>query len=253
VYAELAVLAPAVVAAPVFGRLPNVVVLITSGSIVALLVLGGRRNLQQVVVVAAYALPCLLGVPWPVHCVTAAVAWYSWRIFGNRWSNRPHHPMLGSVVTIRRGGLAVLCGFACGGVAILLDWRRIVDLGLVLPVMQPAPAVALLGVVAIAAVNSIAEELFWREVLLDLTGGAVLRVDILVFQAVSFGLAHWNGVPSGFVGAVASGLFSILLVAARIRWGFSAAVLVHFAADLVIFSVIAQFAHYGSSGIFLTQ
>ncbi len=250
-YVELAVLTPVVVAVPILGDAPNVIFLIVGGSAVALLALRGRRSLQKVAVVTAYALPCLLGAPWPVHCITAALAWCSWRIFGEGWSPRLRCPAIGSV-RVGRGALTLLCGLVCGGVAILLDWVRIVEVGLVLPLAKPGPIVVVLAVAAIAAVNSIAEELFWRQVLLDLgDGGAPVRFDILVFQAVSFGLAHWNGVPGGVVGVVASGFFSILLVIVRVRWSLGLAVVAHFAADLVIFSVIAVFAHYGNSGIFL--
>ncbi len=59
-------------------------------------------------------------------------------------------------------------------------------------------------------------------------------------QSVSFGIAHWDGIPSGAVGVVLAGIYGILMGLLRIYFGIMTSIACHAIADLFIFAVIAR-------------
>jgi membrane protease YdiL (CAAX protease family) len=67
---------------------------------------------------------------------------------------------------------------------------------------------------------------------------------VTVTQAVSFGVAHWSGIPFGTVGVVAAALFSAILTLIKRGWGLLPTALVHLVADIVIFGTVLAFAIY---------
>jgi len=71
-----------------------------------------------------------------------------------------------------------------------------------------------------------------------------LRGPLFASQALSFGVAHYAGIPSGWLGMTLAGLFSVLMLLLRRRWGFGAALLAHFGADLVILGAVFTLATY---------
>jgi uncharacterized protein len=87
----------------------------------------------------------------------------------------------------------------------------------------------------LAAVNSLAEELFWRySVAMPLLTASRTWTAVLG-QGLGFGLMHVDGFPSGWLGVVATAAFGmaamLLVLKARSLWP---AVLAHMLADLTI-------------------
>jgi membrane protease YdiL (CAAX protease family) len=93
----------------------------------------------------------------------------------------------------------------------------------------------------LAVVNAASEELLWRVVLVAEDRSPVLFT--LCVQALSFGVAHWDGIPFGWVGVVFTGIFSAVLYWSR-RWGLAFALIAHFLADAVIVISVLRFAVY---------
>ena len=57
-------------------------------------------------------------------------------------------------------------------------------------------------------------------------------------QVVSFGLAHWHGLPGGWAGCLLTGVASAVFFWIHRRWGIVASVLAHVVADVVIFAAV---------------
>jgi membrane protease YdiL (CAAX protease family) len=108
-----------------------------------------------------------------------------------------------------------------------------VDLAAALPYVA-------IGAVA-ALLNAFWEEAVFRAAPLSMLQRAVGPGMGVVLLAVWFGLGHYyGGVPSGPMGLVATGLVAVLLGRAMIETrGFAWPVALHFAIDLVIFTLIA--------------
>ena len=67
---------------------------------------------------------------------------------------------------------------------------------IVFDVVRPSALVMVAGVAVLAVANSVGEELLWRGALAH--EGRVLPVAAqYCLQVVSFGLAHWHGLPGG--------------------------------------------------------
>ncbi|MES2171002.1 MAG: CPBP family intramembrane glutamic endopeptidase [Actinomycetota bacterium] len=129
-----------------------------------------------------------------------------------------------------------MAGLAAGAIAVLIASNKLIGEPIVLQVQKPALEFMVVAVLGLSALNAVAEELLWRVVLfseLDTRLGFVVAS-----QAISFGAAHWAGIPYGWSGVILAGIFSVALVLIKSRWGLSATLLAHFGADLVIFSVI---------------
>lgn len=137
--------------------------------------------------------------------------------------------------------LWVACIAVASGLA-LVAWVKLVKPDLY-SIAGMIPAVSPIGLVGAALtfsiLNALLEEVIWRGILLQWLA-QVLRPGIaILIQALSFGIAHWNGVPSGLSGVVLATGYGILLGMLALRTdGLLAAVLAHVAADLVIFSLL---------------
>ncbi|BCJ73660.1 hypothetical protein CS0771_32040 [Catellatospora sp. IY07-71] len=96
-------------------------------------------------------------------------------------------------------------------------------------------AVIAAGVIGFSVVNAVAEEFLYRGVLqTELTTLAGAATAIIV-QAVAFGVAHWGGFPSGWMGVGMSAAYGLLLGVIRHRTGGILAVFaVHILADTTI-------------------
>ncbi len=91
-----------------------------------------------------------------------------------------------------------------------------------------------------SVVNAILEEFIWRGLLLRWFRTFASPAVAVVAQAASFGAAHYQGFPSGFVGAGLAGVYGILLGALALRaGGLLAPIIAHIAADAVIFAWLA--------------
>lgn len=207
------------------------------GTLLALVV-GSPR---YATVLVAYAIPCLVAAPWPVHCYAAAAAWMitsnEWRTLREGWRE-----------TLKPGVLAtlVVVGSAAGLAVIILEHERIVA-GLVMPVSPPSLPALVVAIPVVAVVNALGEELVWRGILADRSRG-LSRGWRMTLQVVSFGVAHIHGIPAGAAGVIASGGFSALVYRIRHRHGFSSALVVHVVTDLAVFWFVARHALFAWSG-----
>lgn len=94
---------------------------------------------------------------------------------------------------------------------------------------------ALLGVVAFALVNPIWEELLFRGVLLEDLSHTWSPAAAVAGQAVVFGLAHWSGFPSGWIGMTMAAVWGAALGVIRLRTGgIVLPYLVHVTANIAI-------------------
>lgn len=148
---------------------------------------------------------------------------------------------------VRPSGLAIVAaiGALAGLVVVWMDYDRLhsgeLTFHLPLPPTWALYALAL----GIAIVNGIGEELLWRGVIGSLLAGAPLFIQFAV-QAVTFGIAHWYGIPNGPVGVVAASLYSIVVFQVWRRHGLLASTILHIATDTVVFVVVVRHASYVS-------
>lgn len=209
------------------------------------------RSRSRAAILSAYVAPALFGAWWPTHCLSAAAMW--WFVARRSGSGRSSaRKPLGVGRTPRRivGPVSlgpVALGVTAGAVTVLLDRERIVGGGFVFDLLPPPVPTLTAIVVGFSVVNAVGEELLWREVLERTLAIGTTRARYAV-QAVTFGVAHWNGIPSGVLGVLASGLFSAVVYRVRERNGLSGAIVVHVATDLVIFGAVARYAVFAWAG-----
>jgi uncharacterized protein len=99
------------------------------------------------------------------------------------------------------------------------------------------------GAVLFACANAAAEELFYRGIFMEALVGTVAVVPALVLQAVSYGLQHTQGFPSGPLGVTLATVYGLVLGVIRLKAnGLLAPWLAHVVADLTIIALIAWYA-----------
>jgi hypothetical protein len=203
----------------------------------------GHFGSTWAVLVLAPLLP-LLGVPWPAAAITASLA----ATILNRRQLAPDAivrrmvplPPLRRRVDFRIQSVATV-GAIFGAAGWFIANARFTRDPFVME--RPAPSAFLIGtcMVVLAVLNAAGEELLWRHHLHDLAVKAGLPiVAIIVSFSCSFGIAHLHGVPSGFMGILGAGFFSMSLTLLRTQYGFMAATLTHFIVDIAVFSAIAR-------------
>lgn len=92
-----------------------------------------------------------------------------------------------------------------------------------------------------SVVNAILEELVFRGVLWEAVAREWNAAVALGATAVLFGLGHWQGYPSGPLGATMAGVYGVAL--GLLRWwagGLGLAVACHVCADATIFSLLVS-------------
>lgn len=87
--------------------------------------------------------------------------------------------------------------------------------------------------------NSLSEELIFR---FGIVGGLLNdypKILILLLSALSFGIPHYLGWPSGFIGVIMSSLLGYILCKSTIEtYGLAIAWSIHFLQDVIIFTAI---------------
>jgi membrane protease YdiL (CAAX protease family) len=87
--------------------------------------------------------------------------------------------------------------------------------------------------------NAVGEECVFRGMLLDALRTSMSSTTAVVVQAMAFGLIHFRGFPSGWVGVALAAVYGLMLGALRLRaGGMLAPVLTHVFADLTIMGII---------------
>jgi uncharacterized protein len=93
----------------------------------------------------------------------------------------------------------------------------------------------LAGLVAFAVLNSIGEELLFRGIFLSELAAASSATLAVVATGIAFAIAHVNGFPSGWFGALMAGVYGLALGVLRVRSrGMLAPFLAHVGADITI-------------------
>jgi membrane protease YdiL (CAAX protease family) len=97
----------------------------------------------------------------------------------------------------------------------------------------------IVGIGGFALVNPIWEETLFRGVVLtELARTWGVRAAVIV-QAVVFGMAHWAGIPSGWLGMVMAGCWGLVLGIIRVR---SRGILIPYVVHVCVDAVIAALA-----------
>lgn len=100
------------------------------------------------------------------------------------------------------------------------------------------PALVAAGLL-FAVVNAVLEEAVWRGILMQWLCPWTGPAGAVLIQAVSFGFAHWNGIPSGWSGVLLAGGYGLILGRLVLRSGtLLPAILAHVAADIAIFAML---------------
>jgi membrane protease YdiL (CAAX protease family) len=176
------------------------------------------------------------GAPWPVPALVT--------VFVTRLAGLHHLPVTARP-SRRTVGLAVVVTVVAGLLITPMAIRITSAHPITIRSERPSFATIALIVILLSVVNAVAEELLWRG-LVD-RASSVSRMGIpltLVVQAVSFGLAHNHGVPSGAVGMCSAAAFGMALTAVRRLGGIRLATVAHVVVDVVIFSIAAHNAVY---------
>jgi membrane protease YdiL (CAAX protease family) len=97
------------------------------------------------------------------------------------------------------------------------------------------------GIIAFAALNAAFEEIIWRGVVMDALEAAVGRGWCAwLLQGIGFGVWHYAGFPSGWVGVGLATIFALMMGMLRMRGrGMLAPWIAHVFADVTIFILVA--------------
>jgi membrane protease YdiL (CAAX protease family) len=126
-------------------------------------------------------------------------------------------------------------------IAALLLWVAVLRPPLVDNVRLPPAPLWLIaaGAVGWSMLNAVGEECVFRGMLLDALRTSMSSTTAVVVQAMAFGLIHFRGFPSGWVGVALAAVYGLMLGALRLRaGGMLAPVLTHVFADLTIMGII---------------
>lgn len=190
--------------------------------------------------VGAYCLP-VIGDAWPAplavllaaHGLTLA-AFPGARRSASFWRRG----------AIDRRTVSWMLAFSSAAAIALVLWRftAAVDLGRY-RVFVPASAPTWLvfaGILPYAALNAAFEEYVWRGVLWEAIERATDTRLALALTALSFGLAHYRGFPSGLVGVGLATIYGTMMGLVRRRsCGLLAPWIAHIVADVVIYTMVA--------------
>jgi hypothetical protein len=160
----------------------------------------------------------------PLRPLRRTVGWLRvGRLSGSVWA------LVGA--TVLASGLALWLWFLLAG-SDLERWRRLVP--------QWSLAALVAGGCAFALLNAAMEETVWRGVVMDgLDSAFGPGHTSVVAQAISFGVVHMEGMPSGWLGVAMAMVYGVMLGYLR-RWsgGLLAPFVAHVLADMIIFAIV---------------
>lgn len=192
------------------------------------------RGLPARIAVAALGLLTLFGVPWIASPLIAGCLWAGFSARGRVLAR-----VRAALARITgRGALEALAlGLLAGTVGLVFAEMQTSDAPIVFNIVRPHPALTLLALFVFAGANAIGEELLWRGALVQETPTLPVGVQYLL-QVLSFGTAHWFGLPGGWIGCLLTGTASVLFLWTHRRWGIGASILAHLVADVLIFAAV---------------
>lgn len=138
------------------------------------------------------------------------------------------------------GSLSVLSAFliTLGTVALTL----ITAAGFGMPERLPDLPSCLPVIIPLAAANSFCEGIIYRNAVMAPIKDAFSKDIVVLASAVLFGIAHYYGIPGGFLGAVMSGALGWFMARSMYETnGIATAWIIHFMQDVTIFSILIAF------------
>lgn len=182
----------------------------------------------------------LLVFPWPLSFILPIIIYLSVIIFTDKSEYRIHWLKAGS---LNRNTIMIMIPTILLSSAALIIWVIVLKPDLSdLKNMVPSDSVS--GIIIIGILFSVFNSL-WEEIILKgiLWNGLEIFISsallINLFQAVLFGVMHFNGFPRGIIGAVLAGIYGLLIGFIRkYSNGLLAPVITHFFADAVIFGIL---------------
>ena len=203
---------------------------------------GARPGRAGAAVVIAAGVPLMAVIVWGFAGVSLVAIVYLAGTIAICPPGQCFTPTLGELATL------VCAGALAGAAAIGIHLLQNSDLAVNLPYQRPSSGLLISAVIFLALVNAVVEELAWRS--LPFVLGLRHRLPaafVVLVTSVSFGLAHYRGVPAGPFGIVAASTFGAAMGILRVRSrSLVAPIVVHFGADIVIIGVLARFAVFGS-------
>lgn len=209
-------------------------------SIIALL---AARLASVRVMIAVVASLTIAGVPWILSTVIGGVVWAL-------VAGRNHTSVLMSEgFTGRRLVAGYIAGGLLGSAAIPFVRLQASNTPMVFDIPRPPTLLVAVLLLVFALANALGEELVWRGALLSETAGLSAPGQYIILT-LSFGVAHYHGLPGGFVGVALSGVAGGILLLVRRRWGFISAVGAHFVADVVIFGAVLPWVFFAEVWVY---
>ncbi len=213
----------------------------TSGVAVLARVWGAlHTSLVATLYLGVHLIP-FVGEAWPLPLVVLLVAYGTIVRAVPRARATVHYWRAG---TFDRATVAWIVAFTLVAAGALILWRFFIaeDLGRYrqfVPTGVPTWAV-FAGIIPFAMLNAAFEELIWRGIVWQDVDGAFGKRAALVVCALSFGLAHYRGFPSGAVGVGLATVYGLMMGIVRQRAdGLFAPWLAHVFADIVIYTMVA--------------
>ena len=102
-----------------------------------------------------------------------------------------------------------------------------------------SPIILIFAGAVFALVNAILEEAIWRCLILNWLRTQMRVQFAVVLQAISFGISHWNGLPSGMFGIILATIYGLMLGYLAVRSkGILAPILTHIITDVCVFTIL---------------
>jgi membrane protease YdiL (CAAX protease family) len=181
---------------------------------------GGLWPLPLVIILAVYGL---------------IVRWWPWLRASSGWLRRGR---------VDRTSWTLIAAFVGASAISLVLWRFWTDADLT-SFRSFVPNVPIwvipIGIIAFASLNAAFEEIVWRGVLMYSLEAAIGPGRVAwILQGIGFGIWHYEGFPSGWVGVGLATIFALMMGALRMRGrGMLAPWIAHVFADVTIFILVA--------------
>ncbi|MCI9888646.1 CPBP family intramembrane metalloprotease [Micrococcales bacterium 31B] len=196
----------------------------------ASIIVFAARRISSRVALGSLGILIAFGLPW---IATSLISGLIWLLLAKREHSSPRLPSIR--LNAKNLVLVVGLGLLFGLIAVpIVNWQ-LMQQPIQIDVARPATGWLVAAVLVFSLANSIGEELIWRGALLSESSYLTFPVTCLV-QIVSFGVAHYYGLPGGLIGCCTTGVAALVFLLAHRRWGLSATIAVHFIADAIIFA-----------------
>lgn len=185
-------------------------------------------------------LASLLVLPWPIAFIFPIILYLLLIMLNNKFKNEIQWLKIGH---INKTTIMIMIPTIIISSTALILWVFLCKPDLT-DAMKMIPTKSVIGIIIIGLLfsvfNSIWEEIILKGILwngLELFISNILLINL--FQAVLFGVMHFNGFPRGLIGAILAGLYGLLIGFIRkYSKGLLAPMITHFFADATIFGIL---------------